>query len=79
MHRNYFWALMDIIATTGIDDATVFRAIIIDISQRKQSDEDVENLNRLLRQQVVRLELANEEMEASAIRFPTICGLPSVI
>ena len=58
-----FWVRIDIVATQSIDDATGLRAIIIDISQRKQSDEDIENLNNLLKQQVLRLELANEEME----------------
>ena len=58
-----FWARMDIVAKQNIDDSTELHAIIIDISQRKQSDDDIENLNRILKQHVVRLELANEEME----------------
>ena len=58
------WVRIDIVATHGIDDTKGLRAIIIDISQRKQSDDDIENFNRLLKQNVVRLELANEEMEA---------------
>ena len=58
-----FWVRIDIVATQSIDGATGLRAIIIDISQRRQSDEDIENLNNLLKQQVLRLELANEEME----------------
>ena len=52
------------IAKQGSDDTKGFRAIIVDISQRKQNDDDIENLNRLLNQHIVRLELANEEMEA---------------
>jgi PAS domain S-box-containing protein len=58
-----FWVRIDIVAKQNIDDSTELRAIIIDISQRKQSDDDIENLNRILKQHVVRLELANEEME----------------
>ncbi len=59
-----FWVRIDLVAPPGIDDSKGLRAIIINISQRKQSDYDMENLNRLLNQHVVRLELANEEMEA---------------
>jgi PAS domain S-box-containing protein len=50
-----FWARMDIVAKQNIDDSTELHAIIIDISQRKQSDDDIENLNRILKQHVVRL------------------------
>jgi light-regulated signal transduction histidine kinase (bacteriophytochrome) len=58
-----FWVRIDIVAKQNIDDSTELRAIIIDISQRKQSDDEIENLNRILKQHVVRLGLANEEME----------------
>jgi PAS domain S-box-containing protein len=59
----HFWVRIDIVATQSIDNSKGLRAIIIDISQRKRSDDDLEDLNRILKQHVVRLELANEEME----------------
>jgi PAS domain S-box-containing protein len=58
-----FWVRLDIVATQSIDNSKGLCAIIIDISQRKRSDDDLEDLNRRLKQHVVRLELANEEME----------------
>jgi len=59
-----FWVRMDIVAADGSDGTKGSRAIIIDISQRKQNEEDIENLNRRLKQHVAQLELANEELEA---------------
>jgi PAS domain S-box-containing protein len=58
------WVRIDIVATRRNNGTDGLRAIIIDISQRKQSDADIEDLNKLLKQNVARLELANEEMEA---------------
>ncbi|MGO9378948.1 MAG: sensor histidine kinase [Dissulfurispiraceae bacterium] len=60
---DFFWVRIDIMATQSMDNSKGLRAIVIDISQRKQSDDDIEDLNRILKQHVVRLELANEEME----------------
>ena len=59
-----FWVRMDIVAADGSDGTKGSRAIIIDISQRKQNEADIENLNRRLKQHVAQLELANEELEA---------------
>jgi len=55
---------IDIVAADGSDGTKGSRAIIIDIRQRKQNEEDIKNLNRRLKQHVAQLELANEELEA---------------
>jgi PAS domain S-box-containing protein len=59
-----FWVRIDIVAADGSDGTKGSRAIIIDIRQRKQNEEDIKNLNRRLKQHVAQLELANEELEA---------------
>jgi PAS domain S-box-containing protein len=59
-----FWVRIDIAAAQGIDGVKGSMAIIIDISQRKQNEEDIENLNRRLKKHAAQLELANEELEA---------------
>ena len=74
-----FWVRIDIVAKQRIEDMTELRAIIIDISQRKQGDNDIENLNRLLTQNLVRLRLADEEMEAFSYSVSHDCVLPSAI
>ncbi len=58
------WVRIDLVTPPSIDGTKELRAIIIDISHRRQSEDDIRSLNRLLNQHVVRLELANEEMEA---------------
>jgi PAS domain S-box-containing protein len=73
----HFWVRIDIVATQSIDNSKGLRAIIIDISQRKRSDDDLEDLNRILKQHVVRLELANEEMETFSFGFSRLKGSSS--
>ena len=58
---------------------TLISSAIRDVSDRRQAEEQIRKLNSALEDRVAQLDISNQELDRSAIPFPTTFALPSAI